>query len=196
MIFSDPTQILRANRRHWLQQVLRTTAILPLLPWMSGCDSGEDSDIPTASALDRYFWPATFPTPTGQAVALREFQGRPLLINFWASWCPPCVQELPLLESFHQKQQALSSSSHQWRVLGIAVDSPREVKDFLSKHPVTYPIVVAPQEGSGMMKALGNNVSGLPYSVFVDASGHVLFTKAGELDEEDLLQRTQSTANG
>ena len=70
-----------------------------------------------ASTAEEALWSLSFDTPDGQAQAMSNFRGRPVLLNFWATWCPPCVEELPLLDAFYQEQKA-----NGWQVLGLAVD--------------------------------------------------------------------------
>jgi thiol-disulfide isomerase/thioredoxin len=79
-----------------------------------------------AAGADPAFWGATLDTPSGEPLPLRSLLGQPLLVNFWATWCPPCVEELPLLESFYQQQKAKG-----WRLLGIAIDQPSAVRNWL-----------------------------------------------------------------
>src|SRR5690606_28826924 len=72
---------------------------------------------PVVSGAEAGFWQASFDTPDGQALPMAAFRGRPLLVNFWATWCPPCVEELPLLNTFHEAQAAKG-----WQLVGLAVD--------------------------------------------------------------------------
>lgn len=126
-------------------------------------------------------WGLAFDTPSGQTLALQSLRGRPLLINFWATWCPPCVEELPLLDAFYRE-----NSSKGWQVLGIAVDKLEPVRAFLSRHPLDFPVVLAGMEGLAMSKNLGNLAGGLPFSVLVGANGSILKRKIGKLSGEDL----------
>jgi len=80
-------------------------------------------------------WAAEFDQPNGEVLRLSQFQGKPLVLNFWATWCTPCVEEMPLLEAFFQENQSKS-----WQVVGLAIDQPSAVKRFLKQNPVNYPI--------------------------------------------------------
>lgn len=131
-------------------------------------------------------WGLTFETPTGQQLTMQSLRGRPLLINFWATWCPPCVEELPLLDAFYRE-----NSIKGWQVLGLAVDKQEPVRAFLGRHPLTFPVALAGMEGLALSKNLGNLAGGLPFTVLVGAGGAILNRKIGKLSGEDLaLWRT------
>jgi thiol-disulfide isomerase/thioredoxin len=127
------------------------------------------------------FWALEMETPEGEMFKISSLAGRPLLVNFWATWCPPCVEELPLLNLFHQEQQARG-----WRVLGLAVDQPSAVRAWLQKSPLDFPIVMAGLGGTDLSKRMGNLTGGLPFSVAFGATGEVLQRKSGQLSPEDL----------
>ena len=74
------------------------------------------------------FWDASFDSAAGGALAMRAFQGKPLLINFWATWCPPCIDELPLIDAFYRQ-----NAPNRWQVLGLAIDQPGAVRTFLGR---------------------------------------------------------------
>ncbi len=127
------------------------------------------------------FWAIDLPTPSGQNIALASLKGRPLLLNFWATWCPPCVEELPLIDRFYQENSAKG-----WQVLGLAVDQLAPVKAFLSKSPVTFQIAMSGLGGVELSKSLGNLSGGLPFTVVIGARGDVLHRKMGQVTPADL----------
>jgi thiol-disulfide isomerase/thioredoxin len=127
------------------------------------------------------FWSASFDTPSGPPLAMRGFQGRPLLINFWATWCPPCVEEMPLIDAFYREHMTKG-----WQVVGLAIDQPSAVRAFLGRRPVRYPIGMAGLEGTSLGKSLGNASGGLPFSVVVGTEGNLLHRKMGRLLPADL----------
>ena len=126
-------------------------------------------------------WAAEFESPTGEPLAMRTFQGRPLVINFWATWCTPCVEEMPLIDAFYQQNKEKS-----WQVLGLAIDQPSLVRKFLTQFPVHYPIGLAGLNGTELTKKLGNDVGGLPFTVVLDAQGHLIQRKLGKLTSEEI----------
>ncbi len=128
------------------------------------------------------FWALEMETPHGEMLKISSLAGQPLLVNFWATWCPPCVEELPLLNRFHQEQQARG-----WRVLGLAVDQPSAVRAWLKKSPLDFPIAMAGLGGTDLSKRMGNLTGGLPFSVAFSASGEVLQRKSGQLLPADLV---------
>lgn len=136
-----------------------------------------------ATQLGEDFWALSLPRPDEQSLVLVTFKGQPLLINFWATWCPPCVREMPLLDDFYKQ---MKSSGMQ--MLGVAVDSPTPVRSFLGKNPVEFPVVLAGADGAGLARALGNAQGGLPYTVLADASGRVVARQMGELTAAQLAQ--------
>ena len=136
----------------------------------------------TAHSSVDSFWALEMETPHGEMLKISSLAGQPLLVNFWATWCPPCVEELPLLNRFHQEQQARG-----WRVLGLAVDQPSAVRAWLKKSPLDFPIAMAGLGGTDLSKRMGNLTGGLPFSVAFSASGEVLQRKSGQLLPADLV---------
>jgi thiol-disulfide isomerase/thioredoxin len=128
-----------------------------------------------------YLWTLNFQTPQGASLALADLKGRPLLLNFWATWCPPCVEEMPLLEAFYRQNAAKG-----WQVLGLAVDQPSAVRTWLQRVPVTFPIGLAGLEGTELAKSLGNQVGGLPFSVVFGRDGQVRERRMGRISDTDL----------
>ncbi len=126
-------------------------------------------------------WAMEFDMPDGQVMKLSAFQGKPLVINFWATWCPPCIEEMPLLDAFYQ--QNLSNS---WQVLGLAIDQPSRVRQFLTQHAVSYPVGLAGLTGTALGTQLGNEQGGLPFTVVLDAQGGLKARKLGKLSEDDI----------
>jgi thiol-disulfide isomerase/thioredoxin len=126
-------------------------------------------------------WQMQFDTPGGEKLAMQPLKGKPLLINFWATWCPPCVDELPLLERFYSQNKVKSM-----QIVGLAADKPEAVRTFLKKLPLSFPIGITDLSGIALSKSWGNLAGGLPFSVMLAADGHVMQRKMGKLNEEDL----------
>lgn len=120
------------------------------------------------------FWTQTFDTPNGKTLTLSQYKGKPILLNFWASWCPPCVKEMPDLDHIHKDMKAKG-----WQVIGLAVDGPTPVREFLTKVPVGFDIGLAGFGGTELSQALGNTAGGLPFTVIIDADGRIVHRKVG-----------------
>jgi thiol-disulfide isomerase/thioredoxin len=138
---------------------------------------------PGAAALQAQdsFWAQRFDRPQGGELALASLRGRPLLVNFWATWCPPCVEELPMIEAFWREHAAKGI-----QVLALAVDQPSAVRRFLERQPLSFPIGLAGLQGSELAKTLGNHQGGLPFSVFFRKDASIYRQKLGQLSQNDL----------
>jgi thiol-disulfide isomerase/thioredoxin len=124
----------------------------------------------------------TLPTLGGQPVAIPQaYAGRPVLVNLWASWCGPCVKEMPELDRF-----ARSQAPNGTQVVGIALDDAAAVQAFLQRIRVSYPVLI---DTPGLRDAgvrLGNPKGVLPYSVLLDAQGRVLKQKIGPFRDGEI----------
>ena len=127
------------------------------------------------------FWLQEFEKPEGGTLSFQSMRGKPLLVNFWATWCPPCIEELPLIDAFFNQNKSKS-----FQVVGLAVDQPSMVRRYLSQRPLSFPVGLAGFNGTELGKTLGNSQSVLPFSVIFDAKGRLLAQKAGKLDQSDL----------
>jgi thiol-disulfide isomerase/thioredoxin len=134
------------------------------------------------------FWALELPTPSGASLAMKALQGRPLVVNFWASWCPPCIKEMPDLDRF-----AKDFAGQGWQVLGIAIDQAEPVQRFLKETPVSFPIVLAGNEGLSWVRRLGNPAGGLPFSVQMDANGRIARRKLGATTFDELAGWARAT---
>ena len=123
----------------------------------------------------------TMPNVAGKATPLAQYQGKAMLVNFWATWCAPCVQEMPELS-------ALSSGEvgKKLQVIGIGIDSPSNIADFSAKYKITYPVLVAGMSGTDLSRQFGNDKGGLPFTVLIGADGQVRKTYLGKLDFDEL----------
>ena len=120
---------------------------------------------------------ANLPDTQGQTHALSEWRGKVLLVNFWATWCPPCVEEMPELVDLQN-----SSEIKNLQIIGIGVDSPSNIQQFTKKYQISYPILMAGMEGTEIARALGNQAGGLPFTVLLDSEGRVRQTYLGRLN--------------
>lgn len=160
------------DRRKFLR-----TASLAALGVAAGARGAGASILPADPVFGR-----SFADLQGHDQALSAYVGRPVLMNFWASWCAPCVREMPLLETLHQRHPGLS-------VLGLAIDTRVNVERFLQKVPVTYPLLLTGTQGIPLMRELGNKGGGLPFTLLFDRNGRVADSVMGELEPEDIQAR-------
>jgi peroxiredoxin len=119
----------------------------------------------------------------GKAHRLSDYRGRRVLLNFWATWCGPCLQEMPALV---QAQQNVGENGA--IVVGIAMDDAERVRAFLASHPLNYPVLLGRLDHPSTSLQLGNVGETLPYSLLLDGNGRVLATRRGVLDEDQLQQ--------
>lgn len=132
-------------------------------------------------ALDPTFWSTRYERPGGGDLDLAALRGKPLLVNFWATWCPPCIEELPLIDAFY-RQHAASG----WQVVGLAIDRPEAVRKFLATTPVSFPVGIAGLAGTDLVRRLGNTAGGLPFTLVLGSDGRTSARKMGRLDRADL----------
>ena len=119
-------------------------------------------------------WALRLERPEGGELEFAGLRGRPLVVNFWATWCPPCVHELPELDRFHAEH-----APRGWQVVGIAIDSPSAVREFLARRPLRFPIGLAGLAGTELARQLGNSAGGLPFTVVLDGAGELIQRKLG-----------------
>ncbi len=171
------------NRRVWVAGAAAVGVLAGVgVAWQR--NAGPAGPAGSGAAVDpalAALWGLTLNTPEGGSLALKSLQGKPLLINFWATWCPPCIEELPLLNAFSQQ-----NSANGWQVLGLAVDKLSAVQAFLARQPLAFPVVMAGMEGVALSQSLGNGPGGLPFTVVVGAKGQVLDRKIGRVSPDDL----------
>jgi thiol-disulfide isomerase/thioredoxin len=134
-----------------------------------------------SSSTAMTFFAQQLPDATGTQQALSQWQGRPLVVNFWATWCPPCVEEMPELSAL-QAELALGNL----QIIGIGVDSPSNIRDFTTRYKIAYPVYVAGLTGTDLARGFGNQGGGLPFTVLLDKKGHVVKTYLGRLKMEQL----------
>jgi thiol-disulfide isomerase/thioredoxin len=120
---------------------------------------------------------------TGKTRSINEWQGKFRIINFWATWCPPCLKEMP---EFNQINKEYADKGVQF--LGIALDEADLVKEFIAKKSIDYPILLGGDSGIQLAHSMGNLVDTVPFTVFVDKKGQIVKTHMGELDKAELIE--------
>jgi thiol-disulfide isomerase/thioredoxin len=126
-------------------------------------------------------WQAKFTQPNGQVLEMSSWRGKPIVLNFWATWCPPCLKEMPEIDRFAKQFVAGGG-----QVLGLAVDNPSAVAAYLARTPVSYTIGLAGFDGTELGRQLGNNNGGLPFTVVIHRNGRVAHRRLGETNFDEL----------
>jgi thiol-disulfide isomerase/thioredoxin len=126
-------------------------------------------------------WSRSLPDPHGASQPLAQYRGRAVVLNFWASWCGPCVKEMPALSDLQRRYAPKGV-----QFIGIGIDSAPNVTQFLGKVKVDYPIYVAGFAGTDIARQFGNAAGGLPFTVVIDKTGRVRYTKLGTIDAATL----------
>lgn len=130
---------------------------------------------------------ATFPDEKGQPQALKKYAGKIVVLNFWATWCEPCREEMPELSKLHSTYQ-----NQNLVVLGVAVDDVAAISNFAKETKVSYPLFAADMQGMEIATNLGNDKGVLPYTVIIKADGSVAKTYFGRVTQQ-LLEKTLKT---
>ena len=153
--------------------------------WRRARHDAEDAGAPEVS-ID--LWALEFQSIDGAPVRMAGWRGRPLLLNFWATWCGPCVVEMPLLDRFARQQSPVG-----WRVLALAVDQPDPVRRFIAERPLTLPVAIAGDLGLDLSRHLGNAGGGLPFTAAFDSTGAAVQRRLGIVSAELLAGWKAST---
>jgi thiol-disulfide isomerase/thioredoxin len=150
-----------------------------LHPWNRGAPD------PDAGSVARLM-AASLPDMEGKSQALAQWRGKVMVVNFWATWCSPCLEEIP---EFVRMQEKLGNQGLQF--VGIAIDNPEKVVEFAAKFRMNYPILLGEMDAIELARAAGNESGGLPFTVIVDREGRLIGTELGGLNEQKLTQIIQ-----
>lgn len=130
------------------------------------------------------FFAAEFPGLTGEQQAMSQWKGKTIIVNFWATWCPPCLEEMPELSNLYTKYQAENLV-----VLGISSDELDKIREFSKETPVSYPLLSGDVDAMNISESLGNNKGVLPYTVIIAPDGNIAKTYFG-LVNQAILEET------
>lgn len=168
----------QSSRRGWLAAVagLALAGVGAGLAWRTSSRQSQ-----ALSAAENLFWQQKFTQLDGAMLATDTFKGKPLVLNFWATWCPPCVEELPLIDNFFRQNK-----SKGWQVLGLAVDQAAPVTRFLAQSPLSFSVALAGFPGIELSRSLGNLSGALPFTVVFAPTGELVHRKIGKLTSDDL----------
>jgi thiol-disulfide isomerase/thioredoxin len=138
-------------------------------------------------SAEEALWTSSFDSPDGARLAFGSLRGAPLVLNFWATWCPPCVREMPALDRF-----ARDFAGRGWRVVGLAADNTEPVRAYLARSPVSYAIALAGFDGIELSRRLGNTSGGLPFTLVFGRDGKLRERRMGETSYEQLAAWAQA----
>ena len=173
------------KRRGWLIGGAGAAAVAAGLGWRSFSESRRETHL---HATTGGLWHRSFDRPGGGQLAMTSLRGQPLVLNFWATWCPPCIREMPEIDRFQREFAARG-----WQVLGLAIDRLQPVREFLARTPVGYTIAMAGFDGTELTRRLGNVSGGLPFTVVFDRAGLVAHRKLGETSYDELARWAATT---
>ncbi|MFW5443544.1 MAG: TlpA family protein disulfide reductase [Methylococcaceae bacterium] len=125
----------------------------------------------------------SLPDLSGKQRNITEWQGKVRIINFWATWCPPCLKEIP---EFINLQNEFRDRGIQF--IGIAIEDKKSVKKYLSKININYPILIGKDDGIALSQQLGNIVNAVPFTVVTNQQGQIIHRQPGEFSREQILK--------
>jgi len=140
-------------------------------------NSAPEKELGQVTGVDTF----QLPDLDGKEQDINQWQGKVLLVNFWATWCPPCREEIPVFLSLRKK-----FSPTDFEVVGVSIDDVKKVKAYRDAMQIDYPLLNGEEQGMSMMMKLGSPSGGLPFSILYDRSGNVVHSKSGPFDEQEL----------
>lgn len=133
----------------------------------------------------KHLFESEWPDLQGKNVPMRSYLGRPLVVNFWATWCVPCVEEMPELD-------AMSKELSSVQFVGIGIDTSHNIEQFAAKIPVSYPLLVAGHSAIATVRELGNAAGGLPFTVLFNAKGEIVEAILGQIKPTELRTKIKA----
>jgi thiol-disulfide isomerase/thioredoxin len=168
------------NRR-WLAWT--ASGVVAVAALAAGLYFGERStrEVAAGDAAAKAIAGLTLPDPDGREQAFSQWHGKVLVVNFWATWCAPCREEMPLFKSAQQQY-----GSRGLQFVGIAADSTAKVRELIAESPLGYPTVIGGFGAIELAQTLGNRFGALPFTVVVDRSGRIVYSQLGPFSEAKL----------
>jgi thiol-disulfide isomerase/thioredoxin len=177
------------NRVSRFSQCLLGIAVAAFAAWAGYVlQLSSRNDTARADAVSRLLT-TTLPDPAGTKHAIAQWRGRVLVVNFWATWCEPCREEIPGLMRLRKKH-----ASNGVEFIGIAVDSASKVLDYTKIIQIDYPLLIGGVESIELARLLGDGAGGLPFTIVLDRSGKVAKSHLGLVREEELDQKLSELA--
>jgi thiol-disulfide isomerase/thioredoxin len=150
--------------------------------WFTFHNKPASTQAPTATKILPQQLPSfSMKDTTGAIRSSNEWSGKILIVNFWATWCPPCIEEMPVLVDFQYQY-----SPQGVQVVGVAVDNLDQVKDFIELYEINFPVIIGQNEAIELGKKMGNRISALPYTAIFDQNGKTLYAQPGKVNQDQL----------
>jgi thiol-disulfide isomerase/thioredoxin len=128
----------------------------------------------------------SLPNLKGEMQSLSKWQGKTLIINFWATWCPPCLKEIP---DFIALQEEFKDKNIQF--IGIALEDQQTVVDYHAKMNINYPILIGEFSGTQIARLWGNTLNTVPFTVVINPQGEIIHRQMGEFSKQQILSIIQ-----
>jgi len=151
--------------------------------WFGIQRQSTDRDQRLASSSSLSFVDFVLPDVQGKQHRLSQWRGKVMVLNFWATWCSPCLEEIPLFIYFQEKYKDKGL-----QIIGVAIDSKDNVVKFRRALPINYPVLIDTGAGMKIMEQYGNRVGSLPYSVMIDRDGRIFNNKIGAYSRTELAK--------
>lgn len=163
------------------------TLLLSSLLLLSGCGNSDSGKVQLAGGGDKILSEFSFTDLEGRVRNSKEWAGKVLVVNFWATWCPPCRKEMPL---FVETQKKYADKGLQF--VGIAIDDPHMVQDFYDVYGINFPVLIGDAEAIKLSNRMGNRFDSLPFTAIYDRDGNKRYIQAGEITAEALEKQLES----
>lgn len=168
----------------WLRRIATATAVVLALVAGVGVYQWQARAAAPDPAAE-IFYGQRLRDGTNQERAMGDLRGKVVVINFWATWCAPCVEEIPMFSRLHAEHVAKGG---QVAFVGLGIDSPGNVVGFNERFKPSYPLLMAGASGTELARAFGDAQGGLPFTVLLGKDGKVIATKLGKVDEPTLAE--------
>ncbi len=136
---------------------------------------------PPAPNAQHVFFNQSLPDINDKNEKMSNWHGKLLLVNFWATWCSPCVEEMPELSALQSEQQFKNL-----QIIGIGIDSPANIREFATKYSISYPLYIAGMGGIELAREMGNKQGGLPFTILFGTDGQIKKSYIGRLDMQEV----------
>ena len=175
-----------SRSKTWLAMIPLALLALAVGAWLAQSRYAPQAAAP--ASIDE-LWTLSFPDTHGQPQALSQWRGQVVVLNFWASWCAPCREEMPDFVDLRSKYQPKGVE-----FVGIAIDNPANVAQFLQQLSVNYPILIGEGAAHALARQLGNPSGALPYTIVIDRNGNVVLKHLGRLPRDTLENTLRQTS--